>query len=660
MRKTIGVLAHVDAGKTSLSEQLLFLAGAIRSPGRVDHHSSFLDLNPIERERGITVFSDQAVFDLGENRYYWLDTPGHSDFSAEMERALDAMDYALLIVSCVDGVQSHTETIWALLRARNIPTLIFVNKCDRAGCDFSACLHQLQMQLSRDIVDMRSFDGTGMDEAAREALAERDEEMLELLVSDQLDPPLWRRGLIRALRSCAVFPVWSGSALSGAGVAQFLKAMDAVTETDYDAAAELPFAARVYKLRHDEQGGRQLFLKLLQGRLRVRDAVDSPAGKVKISALYLRHGSRDLPISQAQAGDLVWTPGLNSLGIGDGLGADRGGRRAAGAAMVEVRIQAEDSTPLPRFLDALRMLGAEDPALQLNIDGHGAALRVMGDIQTQVIARLMRDRFGISVSFGPPRILYKETIATPAIGIGHYEPLKHYAEVWLQLSPGPRGSGIRFDSRCPVDDLALNWQRLIETHVFERNHPGVLTGAPLTDVHVELLAGRAHLKHTEGGDFRQSCYRAIQNALMQARCVLLEPVCRFRLRAPAENYGRIGAELAGMEAQLEAPQLQEEWMLLEGTCPYRQFAPFPERFRALTHGRGSLHMHLSHYAPATNAAEVIAAAQYRPAEGDTPDSVFCSHGAGHVIPWNEVRAHAHCQLDPDKLNLQMPTQEDVQ
>lgn len=660
MRKTIGVLAHVDAGKTSFSEQLLYLAGAIRTPGRVDHRSSFLDLDPIERERGITVFTDQAVFDVGENRYYWLDTPGHSDFSSEMERALEVMDYALLIVSCVDGVQSHTETIWALLRARNIPTLLFVNKCDRSDCDFSNCLRDLQAQLSQDIVDMRGFDGTNMDTSAREALAERDEEMLELLASDNTDPLLWRRGLIRALRNRCIFPAWSGSALSGMGVAQFLKAMDALTETEYDAAAELPFAARVYKLRHDEQGGRQLYLKLLQGRLRVRDEIDAPSGKVKISALYLRHGNRNLSVSQAQAGDLVWTPGLPALRIGDGLGAAGASHSPAGEAMVEVSVQADDSTPLPRFLDALRTLGAEDPALQLNIDGRGAALRVMGDIQTQIIYRVMQDRFGISVSFGPARILYKETIAAPAVGIGHYEPLKHYAEVWLRLSPGPRGSGIRFVSRCHVDELALNWQRLIETHVFERNHPGILTGAPLTDVRVELLAGRAHLKHTEGGDFRQSCYRAIQNALMQAGCVLLEPICRFRLRMPADSYGRVSSELAGMEAQLEAPRLQQAWMLLAGQCPYRRFAPFPERFRALTHGRGSLQMHLSHYAPAANAAEVIAAAQYHPAECDTPDSVFCVHGAGRIVAWNEVRAHAHCHLDLDELYPLFPTQEDIQ
>lgn len=646
MRKTIGVLAHVDAGKTTLSEQVLYCAGAIRTPGRVDHCSSFLDLNPLERERGITIFSDQAFFDVGENRYYWLDTPGHSDFSPEMERALMAMDYALLVVSCVDGVQSHTETIWQLLQEKEIPTLIFINKCDRPESSFSACLREMQERLCPDIADMRGFDGSHMDIRTMEALAERDEEMLEHLAAGNEAAETWRQGLVRALQERRIFPAFGGSALNSDGVEHLLKAMDAMTDTRYDATLHLPMAARIYKLRCDPQGGRKVYLKILQGKLRVRDEVETPRGKAKISALYLCHGSRSTAIPEAIAGDLVWTPGLEALRVGEGLGAASAEAPPHfSEAMMEVSIEAQGRIPRPQFLEALRMLEAEDPSLCVSVDSHGPALRVMGEIQTQILSRLMQDRFGIAVTFGAPRILYKETIADSAIGIGHYEPLRHYAEVWLRLSPGPRGSGIRFESRCHVDELALNWQRLIETHVFERAHPGVLIGAPLTDVKIELLAGRAHLKHTEGGDFRESCYRAIRNALMQAQSVLLEPVCFFALRLPAENLGRVLSDLQRMQAQTQPPRAQGEWMLLEGECPYRQFASYPDLFRAQTHGRGNLRIHLSHYAPANNAAEIIASAHYSPLETDTPDSIFCSHGAGHVVPWNEVRTHAHCRVD---------------
>ncbi len=646
MRKTIGILAHVDAGKTTLSEQLLYLSGAIRTAGRVDHQSSFLDMSPVERERGITVFSDQAIFELGKNRYYWLDTPGHSDFSSEMERALEILDYALLVVSCVDGVQSHTETIWQLLRARKILTLIFVNKCDRPEADFDACLKSMRTLLSQEIADFRGFDGENMNEYTREALAERDEEMLDLLVAGEEDPRLWHEGLIHALRDGRIFPVFCGSALNGSGVAQLLRVMDSITQTDYESRLSQPMAACVYKLRHDSQGGRQLYLKILQGRLRVKEEVETSSGRMKINALYFRHGSRNISTQEAVAGDLVWVPGLQGLKIGDGLGelAEKC-VPASSEAMTEVSVHAQGQTSSTQLMQALTSLQEEDPALSLSWDGHAPALRVMGEMQTEIIARLMQERYGISVSFGEPRILYKETIADSAVGIGHYEPLKHYAEVWLRLSPAPRGSGIRFVSRCHVDDLALNWQRLIEKHVFERSHPGVLTGAPLTDVTVELLAGRAHLKHTEGGDFRQSCYRAIQNALMQVQSVLLEPICAFSLRMNAESYGRISADLQRMQAETEPPLVSEGWMLIHGCCPYRHFVRFPETFRALTHGSGSLRMWLSHYAPAANAEEIIAAADYHPKEADSPDSIFCSHGAGHVVPWNEVRAHAHCRVD---------------
>lgn len=652
MKKTIGILAHVDAGKTTFSEQLLYQSGAIRSAGRVDHRNAFLDLHPIERERGITVFSDQAMFDLGENRYYWLDTPGHTDFSSEMERVLPVLDYAVLVISCVEGVESHSETIWHLLESYGVPVLIFINKMDRAEADFDRCMANLRALLSKEIADFRGFDGKTMDVAAIEAIAERDEALLDRLMAEDYDFEAWRRGLVSALKQRRIFPVFAGSALQGRGVAEFLHAMDAATDTEYEAHAGEAFAAQVYKIRHDAQGGRMVDFKILRGMVRVKDEIQTPAGACKINDLKLRHGGKAIAVQQAQAGDLVCASGLIGVCAGDGIGALSNRRSALKTEpMLEVSVLADVALPKSKLLACLRILEEEDPALHVQHHPRNdeITVRVMGGIQTEILARLMQERFDIAISLGPARILYMETIAAPTVGVGHYEPLKHYAEVWLRISPAPRGSGIQFESRCHVDALALNWQRLIETHIFERTHPGVLTGAPLTDVRIELLAGRAHLKHTEGGDFRESTYRAIRNGLMYAENLLLEPICHFSLRVPADCYGRITGDLARMHADLQPPITVGEWILAEGCCPYRLFADYPESFRAATHGRGSLSLHLSHYAPADNAQEVIAAANYNPLREESPDSIFCAHGAGHIVPWNEVRACAHCEVNLEEI-----------
>ena len=646
MKKTIGILAHVDAGKTTFSEQILYRSGAIRSLGRVDHRDAFLDLHPVERERGITVFSDQAVMELGENRYYLLDTPGHTDFSSEMERVLPVLDFAVLIVSCVEGVQSHTETIWRLLESYNVPVLIFVNKCDRVDADFVACLNSMRRLLTPDIADFRGFDGMQMDDAAIEAVAERDEALLDRLVEGDYDFETWRAGLAKALSERRIFPAFAGAALTGDGIERFLRAMDAITDTSFEAHAAEAFSARVYKLRHDDSGARIIYLKVLSGALAPRQEIATPAGPCKVSELRLRHGGRSLPIAEARAGDLICLSGLPGVAPGDGLGALSGTHAALRTEpLLQISVDAGPQVPPTKLLQALRMLEEEDPELRVECLGGDVRLRVMGGIQTEILSRLALDRFGLRLNFGPPRILYMETIASPAIGIGHYEPLKHYAEVWLRLSPGPRGSGVTFESKCHVDKLALNWQRLIETHVFERAHPGVRTGAPLTDVHIELIAGRAHLKHTEGGDFRQATYRAIRNGLMQAQSLLLEPIVRFSLRMPSECYGRVTGDLVRMHAQTGDSRMLDDWMCVEGECPFREFYAYPESFRATTHGRGSLSFHLARYAPVEQADEIIREAHYNPLEADSPDSVFCSHGAGYSVPWNEVRAHAHCQVE---------------
>ena len=645
MRKTIGILAHVDAGKTTLSEQALYRARAIRTLGRVDHQDTFLDTDPMERQRGITIFSGQACFELAGDTVYWLDTPGHVDFSTEMERALTVMDYAVLVISCAEGVQSHTETVWRLLERYGVPVLIFLNKIDRTGADQEAVIGQMRRRLSPDVTDLRSLQLTGsMDESLQEAVAERDEMLLERLFSQGYDAAMWMDALIRLVRERKCFPVMAGAALSGQGVDSFLTLLGKLTPTDTNSLTQLPLTARCYRVRHEAGGGRLCFLKLLTGSLRVKDELP---GGYKVNELRIYHGSRYRSVDQARAGDLVAIPGLEGIRPGDCPGMD-----AHNPFLMEPMMAADllwDSTVTPAFrmLEIMRMLEDEEPSLAVSEAGGNITVRMMGKIQLEVLRQQVKDRFGLDIAFGPARVLYKETIAAPSVGVGHYEPLRHYAEVHVRLVPAERGSGIRFVSRCHVDDLSLNWQRLIETHVLEKPHKGVLTGAPLTDVTVELLSGRAHLKHTEGGDFRQSTYRAIRNALMYAKNVLLEPWCGFSLRAPAELYGTLSGALTRLQAESEPPVYDGEDVLLAGEAPYALFAQWQEDFTAVTRGRGSLRVWMSRYVPCRDQEAIVAARGYNPLADDTPDSVFCSHGAGYTVAWNQVRAHAHLPVESD-------------
>ena len=648
MNRVVGVLAHVDAGKTTFSEQLLYHAGILRRAGRVDHRDAFLDAHPLERRRGITIFSDQAVFERGGDRFFWVDTPGHADFAAEMERALSIMDCALLIVNGAEGIQSHTETLWALLEAYDVPTLLFINKTDLPACDVPAVLAQLKSRLSADIVDMESWRGGEMPPALVEAVAERDEALLERWMAEDYDAGLWLAGLKKQIAGRALFPAWRGSALNDQGVAECLDALCLLAGggDDIEAPGE-PFRGRVYKVRHDAQGNRLCFFKVLSGTLRPREEVRLPNGPAKVNELRLYNGVKYQSVPEVSAGMLCAATGLPGARPGDGIG-ETGERWALHTEpMMTASVVLDPSVPVSRALTALRELEDEDPTLAVlfNEATGTIELRVMGQIQLEVIRQLMADRFGLEVDFGPMWVLYKETIAAPALGIGHYEPLRHYAEVQLRLVPGPRGSGVRFESLCHVDELALNWQRLIETHVFEKVHKGVLTGAPLTDVTVQLLHGRAHLKHTEGGDFRESTYRAIRNALMHAENVLLEPICRFTLRAPADCYGRVMGDLVRMYAETDPPVMEGERFTVTGEAAVALFSGYNADFLAATHGRGILRYQLDHYAPCRDADAVVEAVHYNPLADDSPDSVFCSHGAGYVVPWNEVRAHAHCPIE---------------
>lgn len=644
MKKTIGILAHVDAGKTTFSEQVLFLTGALRTAGRVDHKDAFLDAHPIEKRRGITIFSDQAMFECNADTYYWLDTPGHVDFSAEMERSISAMDYAVVLVSCAEGVQSHTETVWQLLKKHGVPTFIFINKIDRAGADRERVMAQIRARLSSDAVAMDGYTPGTLPESIAEAIAERNEELLEQLLAGEIDGARFEEALVDEISRRELFPVFSGVALNGAGISEFVDALCALTHTDHASRKSAPFSARVYKIRHDPQGARICFFKVLSGSIAVRDEVN---GK-KISELRAYQGARYRMVQRAEAGDLCAAVGLADVRVGDVIGANAC-RDAAfdSEPMLQSTLEFDPKLRADDVLRALRELEAEDPTLSVEADGCSISIRVMGEIQLDVLREIMSDRYSMDVRFGERRIIYMETIAAPVIGIGHFEPLRHYAEVHLRLIPGPRGSGIKFESKCHVDKLALNWQRLIETHVFEKRHHGALTGAQLTDVTVQLLAGRAHLKHTEGGDFREATYRAIRQGLMGAQGVLLEPVCAFSVRAPGDMFGRITGDLTRMRARIEPPVYSGDMVEISGEVAFREISGYGVALTALTHGRGILSYRLDHYEPARDADDIIAAANYNPYEDDSPDSVFCAKGAGFAVNWRDVPAYAHVSQEYD-------------
>ena len=649
MKKTIGILAHVDAGKTTFSEQILYHAHALRAPGRVDHQDAFLDLHPLEKARGITIFSDQALFDYDGDSWTWIDTPGHADFSSEMERALSVMDYAVLIVSCVEGVQSHTETVWRLLKQYGVPVFLFLNKTDRAGADPEAVLRRVRERLSPDVLDLRNAfrpDGTLTGDAV-ETVAENDEALMDTLFTTGYDKALWLDSLRSQVKRRAVFPLMAGSALRDEGVEDFLHMLSILTVTDYHAHTHEPFQARAAKVRFDGQGNRLVFLKITAGALSARAEIMTPEGPAKVNELRFYNGAKFRQAAAAEAGDFVAAAGLSGVKPGDRVGAVCEKSRFVTEPLMAARVLFPPEIHPTKMLACLRQLEEEEPMLGVSwSEGtKSIELQVMGAIQLEVIRELAAERFGIDITFGPCRVRYLETIAAPACGIGHYEPLRHYAEVHLKLAPAPRGSGITFASACHVDDLALNWQRLIETHVFEYAHKGILTGAPLTDVKITLLAGRAHLKHTEGGDFREATYRAIRNALMRAQGVLLEPVCRFELRAPADALGRVLGDLSRMRADAQPPVFDGDEMLVAGEVAFSRLTGYQDELAALTHGRGALAWRLDHYAPCEDAAAVIAERNYNPLADDTPDSVFCAHGAGFTVAWDKVRDFAHLKSE---------------
>ena len=628
----VGILAHVDAGKTTLSEALLYRSGALRKLGRVDHRDAFLDTDAIERERGITIFSKQAVLSLGDTEVTLLDTPGHVDFSAEAERTLRVLDCAILVISGTDGVQAHTRTLWRLLERYGVPTFLFVNKMDLAGADRDAVLTELKRRLDGGCVDF-----SAPPEAWAEEAAVCDEGVLERYLDTG---SVTDRDVTAMIRQRKLFPCFFGSALKVEGVDDFLTALARYAPVpDYPA----DFGARVFKVARDAQGARLTYLKVTGGTLRVK-AVLTEDGE-KADQLRVYSGAKFKTVEEAPAGTVCAVTGLSHTLPGDGLGFETNWSGPILESVLTYQVELTDGTDPQTALQRLRQLEEEDPQLHVvwNEQSRQIHIQLMGEVQMEILRRRLRERFGMEVEFGEGAICYRETIANAVEGIGHFEPLRHYAEVHLLLEPAPRGSGLMLAADCPTDELDLNWQRLILTHLAEKPHLGVLTGLPITDMKITLVAGRAHVKHTEGGDFRQATYRAVRQGLMQAESVLLEPWYDFRLELPAEQVGRAMSDLQRMNGETAPPETFGEETVLTGSAPVAALRGYAAEVTAYTRGRGRLLCTPAGYRPCANQTEVVEAVGYDPERDvdNTPDSVFCGHGAGYTVKWNEVPAHAH-------------------
>ena len=629
----VGILAHVDAGKTTLSEALLYTAGAVRKLGRVDHRDAFLDTDDIERERGITILAKQAELNWKNLEVTLLDTPGHVDFSAEMERTLQVLDCAVLVLSGTDGVQGHTATLWRLLERYGVPTVLFVNKMDLAGADREALLRQLRSRLHENCVDF-----TDRDEAWAESVAVADEALLEAYFAGE---PLTDGAVAACIGERKLFPCLFGSALRLDGVEALLDLLRRYVPAPRYGEA---FAARVFKIAR-EGGERLTYLKVTGGVLRVKDTLSGEDWKEKVNQMRRYSGAKFRQMEAAEAGTVCAVTGLTHTWPGQGLGAEAAGEKPALEPVMTYRLLLPEGCDCHTFLGKLRQLEEEDP--QLGVVWNEALgeihVRLMGEVQQEVLRRRIADRFGTAVDFDQGSILYKETIAAPVVGVGHFEPLRHYAEVHLLLEPGERGSGLRFASAVGADDLDLNWQRLILTHLGEKEPVGVLTGSPVTDVKITILAGRGHLKHTEGGDFRQATYRAVRQGLRQAETILLEPWYAFRLEAPRENLGRAMADLQKMGGTFAEEEGAGELAALAGEAPAAAMGGYWQEVAAYTRGCGQLSCSFAGYRPCADPQAVVDAIGYdcdRDVE-NTADSVFCEHGAGVVVPWDQVPARAH-------------------
>lgn len=631
----VGILAHVDSGKTTLSEAMLYTAGKIRKLGRVDHKDAYLDTDAQERERGITIFSKQAVFTYDGMEITLLDTPGHVDFSAEMERTLQVLDYAILVINGVDGVQSHTDTLWKLLKRYEIPTFIFVNKMDMDGADKDAVFQNIRKKLDGDCVDFSSGDRD-------EQIAMADERLLDTYLDSGM---VEVEDIIEAILDRKIFPCFWGSALKLSGVQELLDAMNTYMVMP---AYNAEFGGRIFKISRDAKGERLTYMKVIGGSLKCREQIEGTEGKVNQIRIY--SGARYETVEEASAGTVCAVTGLGETSAGQGVGCEQENVFAGLEPVLSYKVSYPEDKDAVVVLRDIRQLEEEEPELHVEFAQETGEIfvKVMGQVQLQVLTQIVKDRFGYLISFGMGRIIYKETLAEPVMGVGHFEPLRHYAEVHLLMEPLEPGSGMQFDTICSEDVLDKNWQRLILTHLEEKEYRGVLTGAPITDMKITVTAGRAHQKHTEGGDFRQATYRAVRQGLMMGECRLLEPVYAFRLEIPTEMTGRAMNDITRMHGRFAQPEIEGEMSILTGTAPVATMQEYQQDVTAYTRGQGKLSCTLQEYEPCHNEDEVLAASTYDPEldMANPASSVFCAHGAGYIVDWYDVYDMMHVKEDP--------------
>lgn len=650
-KMVIGILAHVDSGKTTLSESMLYVSGKVRKLGRVDHGDAFLDTYELEKSRGITIFSKQAVFELGDKSITLLDTPGHVDFSAEMERTLQVLDYAILVINGADGVQGHTRTLWSLLQKYQIPTFLFVNKMDQVGTDAEKLLLELKEKLDEVCI---FFGENQKEDEFYDALAMCNEEAMEEYLEKGL---IADDTIIQMIRRREVFPCYFGSALKLEGIEAFLNGISRYTE---EPKWTERFGAKVYKISRDSQNNRLTHMKITGGTLKVKDVLGrKQEGEVqweeKVNQIRIYSGDKFEAVQEAGAGTVCAVTGLGQTYPGEGLGIEKDSEAPVLEPVLNYQILFPPSYDAHTILKDLRQLEEEEPMLRIVWKEEMGEIhaQLMGEVQIEILQSLMKERFDVPISFGTGNIVYKETIQNTVEGVGHYEPLRHYAEVHLILEPGRRGSGLQFDTICSEDVLDRNWQRLILTHLMEKIHRGVLTGSAITDMKITLAAGRAHLKHTEGGDFRESTYRAVRQGLMQADSILLEPYYDFRLEVPAECVGRALTDIQKRYGEFKPPEVEGEDSVIVGSAPVATMRDYAREVASYSKGRGRLFCTLQGYAPCHNPEEVMEAYGYDP-ERDLENptgSVFCVHGAGFTVPWNEVPEHMHIENQLEKLRV---------
>ncbi|MGG7142725.1 GTP-binding protein [Clostridium nigeriense] len=647
MKKTIGILAHVDAGKTTFSEQVLYHTNSIRNRGRVDHKNSFLDIHNIERERGITIFSDQAIFEIEDSTYYLIDTPGHIDFSSEMERALSILDYAILIISGVEGIQGHTETIWSLLRKYNVPTFFFINKMDRTGASLEKIIKKIRENLTNDLCYISKLND--LDDKLIEFVSERDDVLLERYFNGDYNEKDWIISLKTLIKEGKIFPCFSGSALQDEGIDKFLSIFNELTISNYN--EEIDFSGRVYKIKYDENGTRLTFIKALSGSLKVRDEVSYGKGyeiREKISSIRLYNGSKFSTVDKVAAGDIFAVTGLTSAKAGEGLGLLKDDVNFNMVPTLMSKVIFDKVYNVKDVLRYFRILESEDPSLNViwNEVLQEIEVSIMGKIQLEVLKEVVNERFNLKIDFGPCEILYKETIENVTYGYGHFEPLKHYAEVHLKLEPNNRGEGITFENKCHADDLTTGNQNLIKTHIFEKDHHGLLTGFPITDIKFTLLTGRAHNKHTEGGDFREATFRAIRQGLEKNENILLEPYYKFKIDVELDYMGRIISDIQKLNGSFNPPETRLNKVTITGRGPVSTFMDYSSEILTFTKGKGSINLIFDGYDVCHNTEEVIERLGYnKNADIEySSSSVFCSKGQGFVVPWDKVEEYIHCEI----------------